>query len=202
MDYLEITNKVLINPHFSGIRDILSNLDINEDFFMREFTSAFHGLLDEHANDNKALKEESFYYILPAIAMYRTLKRFTSAPVSHFRAMWLQGAFAGAAYLQKRAQEDGFLEKWCQSITPKEENAGAFVFDIKHVSDIETEYHVLSCPYVRLCEAYGCPEIVTVFCDSDDISFGNIHPRLVWGRTKTIGRGDDVCDFKYTLTEE
>lgn len=202
MDYIEITNKVLSNPHFSGIKDILSGLDINEDFFMREFTSAFHTLLDEHTNDNKALKEESFFYILPAIAMYRTMKKYTPDPLPYFRAMWLQGAFAGAAYLRERAQENSFLEKWCRSITPKEENAGAFVFDIKHVSDNATEYHVLDCPYVCLCQAYGCPEIVTVFCDSDDISFGNIHPRLIWGRTKTIGRGDDICDFKYILTKE
>ncbi|WP_081676008.1 L-2-amino-thiazoline-4-carboxylic acid hydrolase [Butyrivibrio sp. AC2005] len=41
--------------------------------------------------------------------------------------------------------------------------------------------------------------MVTVFCDSDDVSFGNISDNLKWGRKKTIGRGDDLCDFKFTI---
>ena len=28
------------------------------------------------------------------------------------------------------------------------------------------------------------------FCDSDDISYTGLHPRLIWHRTKTLGRGD------------
>ena len=39
-------------------------------------------------------------------------------------------------------------------------------------------------------------EIVKGYCDADDICYGNLHPRLTWERTKTIGHGDDVCDFK------
>ena len=31
--------------------------------------------------------------------------------------------------------------------------------------------------------------------DSDDISCAGLHPKLVWHRTKTLGRGDDRCDF-------
>ena len=33
------------------------------------------------------------------------------------------------------------------------------------------------------------------FCDSDDITYDGLHPNLVWHRTKTLGRGDDHCDF-------
>ena len=31
--------------------------------------------------------------------------------------------------------------------------------------------------------------------DGDDAGYGNLHPKLIWGRTKTIGRGGDCCDF-------
>ena len=37
--------------------------------------------------------------------------------------------------------------------------------------------------------------ITTAFCDGDDAGYGNLHPRLIWGRTKTIGRGDECCNF-------
>ena len=46
------------------------------------------------------------------------------------------------------------------------------------------------------------PEIVKGYCDADDICHGNMHPKLEWGRTKTLGHGGDVCDFKIRIREK
>ena len=51
------------------------------------------------------------------------------------------------------------------------------------------------CPYHDACVQYGCPELCTCFCDSDDITYDGLHPGLCWRRTKTLGRGGDCCDF-------
>ena len=51
------------------------------------------------------------------------------------------------------------------------------------------------CPYHDTCAAYGCPELCRCFCDCDDVSYVGLHPRLIWHRTKTLGRGGDCCDF-------
>ena len=51
------------------------------------------------------------------------------------------------------------------------------------------------CPYHDECVRCGCPELCHCFCDSDDITYGGLHPRLIWQRTMTLGRGDDCCDF-------
>ncbi len=51
------------------------------------------------------------------------------------------------------------------------------------------------CPYHDTCVRYGCPELCPCFCDSDDIAYDHLHPKLLWHRTKTLGRGDDCCDF-------
>jgi len=195
--YEEILEKLMKNPHFSEIREILEERKIDPEVFLRRFQDRLYPLLDKHIHDNDALKEESFDYILPAIAMYRTMTEFFEDALDVFRDMWFRGAETGAAYLQKKASDEEFLRNWCRNITPKDPDRGAFLFDVRETSDFSTEYHVLKCPYVEYCSLYGCSEIVTVFCDSDDIIFGHIHPRLIWGRTKTIGRGDDVCDFKY-----
>ena len=40
-----------------------------------------------------------------------------------------------------------------------------------------------------------CPELCHCFCDSDDVSYDNLHPKLLWHRTKTLGRGNDCCNF-------
>ena len=58
------------------------------------------------------------------------------------------------------------------------------------------------CPYVETCKKYGCPELVQYFCKSDDIIYGNMHKKLVWGRTKTLGTGGDCCDFSMWIKEK
>ena len=51
------------------------------------------------------------------------------------------------------------------------------------------------CPYHDACVEHGCPELCPCFCDSDDIAYDDLHPKLLWRRTKTLGRGGDCCDF-------
>ena len=57
------------------------------------------------------------------------------------------------------------------------------------------------CPYHDACARYGCPELCPSFCDSDDITYGDMHPRLLWRRTETLGRGGGRCDFCLRLRE-
>ena len=54
---------------------------------------------------------------------------------------------------------------------------------------------MMKCPYHDTCVAYGCPELCRCFCDSDDISYTGLHPKLIWERSMTLGRGNDRCDF-------
>ena len=60
---------------------------------------------------------------------------------------------------------------------------------------------MIQCPYHDACVRHGCPELCPCFCDSDDITYDGLHPRLLWRRTKTLGRGDDCCDFCLKLEE-
>ncbi len=61
---------------------------------------------------------------------------------------------------------------------------------------------MIKCPYHDTCIKYGCPELCRCFCDSDDISYDGLHPKLSWHRTKTLGRGDELCDFCLKINEE
>ncbi|MBQ5312914.1 MAG: L-2-amino-thiazoline-4-carboxylic acid hydrolase [Oscillospiraceae bacterium] len=62
--------------------------------------------------------------------------------------------------------------------------------------------NMLVCPYVETCKKYNCPELAQFFCKSDDICYGNMHPKLIWGRTQTLGCGGDCCDFSLYLKDE
>ncbi len=69
------------------------------------------------------------------------------------------------------------------------------------ISKKEMRFDMTKCPYADICTKYGYPEITKAFCRGDDIVYGGMHPKLVWGRTKTIGDGDSICDFKITVVE-
>lgn len=54
---------------------------------------------------------------------------------------------------------------------------------------------IIKCPYFSACFEHGCPELTAVFCNGDDTAYGNMHSKLSWDRKKTLGRGDNCCDF-------
>jgi hypothetical protein len=76
-----------------------------------------------------------------------------------------------------------------------------FLTENRFLSKTGMRFDMVRCPYQDSCVRYGCPELVKGFCDTDDICYGNMHSRLFWGRTKTIGHGDALCDFKLRITE-
>ncbi len=55
-----------------------------------------------------------------------------------------------------------------------------------------------------LCNKYlteqGCLELNILFCENDIHAYGNLS-ELKFTRTRTIGAGDDLCDFKIELVE-
>ncbi len=57
------------------------------------------------------------------------------------------------------------------------------------------------CPYFDTCNQYGYGELTTAFCRGDDIVYGNMHPKLTWGRTKTLGDGDECCNFRIEIAK-
>ena len=57
---------------------------------------------------------------------------------------------------------------------------------------------IIQCPYNKYLTEQGCPELNILFCENDVHAYGNL-PGLKFTRTKTIGAGDDLCDFKMEL---
>jgi len=68
-------------------------------------------------------------------------------------------------------------------------------------SDHCVAYDIHECFYLNVLTAYGAPELTAHFCQGDDLLYGNI-PGISWERTKTLGRGDDRCNFRFCRTTE
>ena len=52
------------------------------------------------------------------------------------------------------------------------------------------------CLWHTACMENGCEELCRLFCDVDNITYGNLK-KLGFSRTKTLGYGNDCCDFHF-----
>ena len=66
-------------------------------------------------------------------------------------------------------------------------------------SKTRCRFDMTKCFYHATCLRYNCPELCKSFCHSDDLTSDGIHKNIIWHRTKTIGNGDELCDFEIKL---
>ena len=52
------------------------------------------------------------------------------------------------------------------------------------------------CLWHTACEENGCPELCRLFCDVDNVTYGELN-KIGFSRTKTLGYGGDCCDFHF-----
>lgn len=52
------------------------------------------------------------------------------------------------------------------------------------------------CLWHTACKENGCEELCRLFCDVDNITYGNLK-KIGFSRTKTLGYGNDCCDFHF-----
>jgi hypothetical protein len=76
-------------------------------------------------------------------------------------------------------------------------------WDIKQIEDSETSFafNIHRCFYLDVLTAYGAPELTALYCRLDDLAYAAMSPSIKWERTKTLGRGDDCCDFRWKRVE-
>ena len=174
--------------------------------------AAFAARLDVLRRENAgASKEKQFHLenqILPGIAAYETLQtvmpRDEALQTVHdyieTRAWRLK------KMILKLMRIPGFYRRvpgiFCKQTPRLFGTAAGFAATEIQTSGGVWRIDMTRCPYHDACVEYGCPELCHCFCDSDDITYDGMHPRLLWRRTKTLGRGDDCCDFCLKLTEK
>lgn len=175
----------------------------------RSAQKRYEALRAENSSDSKELRSHSYKRIYPGIAVYEAMR---SEGISQEKAAWyIREYFQRLAakrvpFFQRAIKTFGLARKFPylfvagvkKSCQP---NAG-FVYELPESHYNEARINIVRCPYFEICKRYGCPEITSAYCDSDDAGYGNLHPNLIWGRTKTIGHGGDCCDFLLEYKEE
>lgn len=162
----------------------------------------------ENASDSKDLRAHTYKRIYPSIAVYEA---FRAEGIEQEKAVWYireyfqRFSVKMVPHLQRTIKIFGlakripnlFMKVSLKSFSP----AAGFGYEFVDTHGNEARFNIVKCPYYETCARYGCPEITRAFCDSDDTSYGSMHPKLIWGRTKTIGRGGDCCNFSLKYVE-
>ena len=175
---------------------------------MAKALQRYDELLEENKDEAKECYMHTRERIYPAIACFDALlsegverKKAADFIVDYYK--WRSGKLA--PFIQKVFKIPGLyriVPKFFMSMTEKSFGPKAGFASKDHfVSKEEVRLNMTKCPYFDKCKQYGCTEIVRGFCDADDICYGHMHPKLSWDRTKTIGYGYDVCDFKVRIRQ-
>ena len=164
------------------------------------FEARLNQLRSENAGASPELQRHLEGQILPGIAVYETLLTVLSKDeaLSTVHGYVEQRAWRLKKAFLKLMRLPGLYRKVpgiFSTQTPKlfGETAGFAAREIQTAGGV-WRIDMTKCPYHDACVRYGCPELCPSFCDSDDITYDGLHPKLVWRRTKTLGRGDDCCD--------
>ncbi len=163
----------------------------------------YKDLLEENRNEPKEYYMHTRERIYPSIAVFDALleegverKDAEDFVTDYYR--WRSSGMAGKIRtIFKIPGLYKIVPKFFFSMTKKMFGPQVgFTSENQYLGKDEMHFDMVKCPYYEKCLQYGCPEIVKGFCDADDICYGNMHPKISWDRTKTIGHGDGVCDFK------
>ena len=170
------------------------------DALWQKATDRLDALLEQYVSLPEGLRFHTENKILPAAAIYLTLKE-SIGQYDAYRVMedaTFKTADAAAKKLSALLRLPGmrslFVKMW-DPLTRKifgEKSGFQNIFYPKKKGEYRMD--IVSCPYNRYFTELGCPELTRISCGADDHVYGDL-PGLKFERTTTIGRGGERCDF-------
>lgn len=176
-----------------------------------QLLASMHQRIEALREDNAGASKEKWEHleskIMPGIAIYEVLQTV----VSKEEALQLIHSYVNAharkyhTLFHRLLKLPGLYHKmpgiFAKGVEEKFGSAAGFQAITHEATKDVIRFDMVRCPYHDACVHYGCPELCRCFCDSDDITYDGLHPKLLWHRTKTLGRGDDCCDFGLRVTK-
>jgi hypothetical protein len=158
-------------------------------------------LCAENDLSNRMLAGHLMKAILPAVAIYRVLSRSggNDAAFAAVRSAVLDSVRPMAAVFRMMGRIPfGFslLGRIAPLAVKNSFGEAGWKMEWSKPTRDKIAFTAHSCFYDCILRRYGVPELTPIFCESDDVVYGGI-PNIRWGRTKTIGRGDALCDFQF-----
>jgi hypothetical protein len=158
--------------------------------------------------DNRALAKHLEESILPGIALYQTLLHDPEIQQSSMDLV--EAAFGEWAASRRKALEPlarrsifyWLMRFTTRLVTSRSYPEEGWKIEWLEVSGKQIAYNINKCFYLEVLLEYGVPELTAQYCRVDDLIYEGLSPHAVWDRKKTLGRGDDCCDFRFERVRE
>ena len=152
-------------------------------------------------HDHRALRQHLEESILPGVALYQTLLNDEGTRANAMELTEI--AFTGMGAAGRRRMERlgrlpfffGLMRVLIKPIMRLNFPPESWRTEWLEVSDNQIAFNLHSCFYLDTLQSYGVPELTAQYCRLDDLTYDGVSPHLRWARTRTLGRGDDCCDF-------
>ena len=150
-----------------------------------------------------ALRQHLLTGILPGLALYQTLQAETTpeaalAEVEMLFAVAYTGQSALFPLIKRLPASFAIFRAACKLILQRSfPSAGWGMTFVEDTPDCIAFDMRDRCLYRDVLTVFGAPELTAVFCRMDDLVYGRLAPQIIFTRTKTLGQGDECCNFRY-----
>ena len=163
----------------------------------------FVELLAENVSDNPILQEHFQRKLLPPLAYYLVLREhgFGEEPaLTYVKKETHKAAAVKQEEMRKMAQLPFAYTIYRMGVKKqKKKNFPPEGWETRWVrcNGKEIHFDLCSCIYWETTQKYHCPELCTVYCENDQISFSGLLPKIRFERSGTLGEGASCCDFHF-----
>lgn len=154
----------------------------------------------------RALRMHLEKNILPALALYQVLREegITQAPalevVDRIIEIRVEAVRRRAAWVGKFALFYHLIRRFTRPVMRVSYPEAGWKVEWLEVGPKQVAFKIHQCFYWEVLTSFGAAELTSSFCRGDDLLYKDVSPHLRFERTKTIGRGDDCCDFRFVRT--
>ena len=152
---------------------------------------------------NKSIRRHISKNMFPGIAYYLTLQEQGYAKEEAY-SLTLEET-QKAAHIEKRKNESlarlpftyRLFKLLSKGIIKRMYPAEGWDVEWIRFDNKELQMNFKTCIYAELTAKYECPELCTVFCKNDPVTFSGYEPKIRFERNGTIAEGAPFCDFHF-----
>lgn len=183
-------------------RDLEARLGKNvTDQIMKASDRKYLNLQQQYSNLSPAVKQHTDLIFMNA-ALYLCICEYLPKEDAYqiMEDATVEYALPIGKFLDKATRLPGmprlFIKVFQKMLLTSFNEAAGFASVYHDMTNTAISVDITACPYQKYFTTAGCPELCKCSCISDDACYGHMK-RIEFRRTQTLGRGGDLCDFRF-----
>jgi hypothetical protein len=180
-------------------------LDANQaDALLTRVQERYDALVSERAEpSHRALVQHLDGSILPGLALYQVLvadgwdKETAQGTVERLFAADLRKRRRVLEWMGRTPLYFSMLKRLTPRLMARSFPPEGWTVERVEMSSDVVAFNMHSCFYLDTLRDYGAAELTPVYCRLDDVMYDGVSPYVNWERTRTLGVGDDHCNFRF-----